>query len=1124
VTAPFDFLSTEFGAIKAEASKAAATALPDPRTSCFYARRALEVAVNWAFDNDRSLHRPYDNNLSALVNSPEFQRLAGQQVYGLAREIIKLGNAAVHDNRLVRQIDSVTAVSKLFHFTYWLARTYGRAAKPDAGLTFDLNVLPRNAGLPPQTLEQLKALEKVLAAKDAELAAERERSAGLGAEVERLRHELQEAKQLAAAVPDTHDYSETETRDQLIDLMLREAGWHLTDSRDREFEVRGMPAGIGVGYVDYVLWGDDAMPLAVVEAKRTKRDAREGQQQAKLYADCLQAMFGQRPVIYCTNGYDIQMWDDLRYPPRAVQGFWTKDELQRLVHRRASRTPLSDATIDIKIADRYYQTRSIRRVGESFERDNMRKALVVMATGAGKTRTTVAMVDQLMRTNWVKRVLFLADRRALVRQATNAFKKHLPDSSPVNLLEDRDADGRVYLCTYPTMMSLINERNADGERRFGVGAFDLIVIDEAHRSVYQKYRAIFDYFDSLLVGLTATPTEDIDRNTYSLFELETGVPTDAYPLDEAVNDGFLVPAQSFAIPLKFPSEGIRYDDLSDADKERWDETDWNDSGLVDADEVGASAVNRWLFNTDTADKVLEHLMTHGHKVAGGDRLAKTIVFAANQRHANFIVDRFNANYPVYKGEFARVITSDVEQSESLIEKFEVPEEAPHIAVSVDMLDTGIDVPSVANLVFFKQVHSKTKFWQMIGRGTRLCPDLFGPGEDKRNFYVFDFCYNLEFFKQNPDGVEAKVTPPLGTRLFRSRLELVDELDRSGAAPELRASLASLLHAEVASMHVDNFVVRPKRRLVERFAVASAWETLSAEDHMALNNDVAGLPNQLPLEVETAKRFDLVSLSLQLALIRDDANAFEVLRNRVIAIAELLEDAKGVPAVAREMELIEAVQSAQWWEGVTLTMLERARVTLRGLLQFIRTERRSVVYTDFEDEIGAATEVRLDAFSGTGTGDFERYKRKMKVYLHDHRDQISLRKVYNNYPLTDTDLDDLHRVMREAGVGSEDDERRAAAEAGGFGLFVRSLVGLDKNAAKEAFGEFLADKRLNATQIDFIDTVIDHLAANGIVPPERFYEPPFTDLAPRGPDDLFTQTEIAEMITVLDRIRRNAGAA
>jgi type I restriction enzyme R subunit len=302
--------------------------------------------------------------------------------------------------------------------------------------------------------------------------------------------------------------------------------------------------------VDYVLWGDDDRPLALVEAKRTRRDPRVGQQQARLYADCLERRFGQRPVIFYSNGYEHWLWDDTSYPPRSVQGFLTKAELELTIQRCTTRLSLASTKIDPAIVERYYQTHAIRRIGEAFERDHERKALVVMATGAGKTRTVIALRDLLMRCNWVKRALFLADRVALVNQVTNAFKRHLPTSSPVNLVTEKDAEGRVYVSTYPTMMRLIDETH-DGQRKFGVGYFDLVIIDEAHRSVYQKYRAIFDYFDALLVGLTATPKDEVDRNTYSLFELETGVPTDVYSLEDAVNDRFLVPSKAVSVPLKF---------------------------------------------------------------------------------------------------------------------------------------------------------------------------------------------------------------------------------------------------------------------------------------------------------------------------------------------------------------------------------------------------------------------------------------------------------------------------------------------------------------------------------------------------------------------------------------------
>jgi type I restriction enzyme R subunit len=743
-------------------------------------------------------------------------------------------------------------------------RTYGQRGRPDPGLTFNATLLARPAAaapaVPAQTLDQLQKLEAQLAERDEKLSSLLGTTAALDAELARLREEVAAAKVVNAAIPDSHDYSEAETRDYFIDLLLKEAGWQLDPKKNFEIEVAGMPNGQGLGFVDYVLWGDDGKPLALVEAKRTKKSAKVGQQQAKLYADCLEAQYGQRPVIFCSNGYEHWIWDDALYPPRAVQGFYKKAELELMIQRRTSRKPLGTAVIDADIVERYYQVRTVRRVGETFEKHHLRKALAVMATGAGKTRTVIALADVLMRANWAKRVLFLADRVALVNQAVNAFKHHLPDSSPVNLVTDKHTEGRVFVSTYPTMMGLIDD-SGDGQKRFGVGHFDLIVIDEAHRSVYQKYRAIFEYFDCLLVGLTATPKDEIDHNTYGLFDLEDGVPTDAYPLDQAVADGHLVPPLAVSVPLKFQRDGIKYAQLSEDEKEQWDALEWNEDGTPPPDEVEAAALNKWLFNTDTVDKVLAHLMTKGQKVAGGDRLGKTIVFAKNNDHAEFIAERFNISYPHYKGEFARVVTYKTAYAQSLIDAFSTKDKAPHIAISVDMLDTGIDVPEVVNLVFFKIVRSRTKFWQMVGRGTRLCPDLFGPGEHKKFFYLFDYCQNLEFFSQNPDTTDGSASETLGTRLFKARLSLIEELDHkavdgqqfnqpsAGYGPQpnhqqLRDSTADHLHQVVSAMNVENFVVRPQRRAVEKFARPETWHALTADDHAELASHVASLPTEL----------------------------------------------------------------------------------------------------------------------------------------------------------------------------------------------------------------------------------------------------------------------------------------
>ncbi len=1128
----FAFLQAEWADVYESAQKAEAAVYPDPRTACFYARRTLELAVAWMYKHDSALRLPYQDNLSALIHEPTFKTTAGEAVFSKARLINSLGNQAVHSHRPIQPSDAVTAVRELFHFAYWLARSYARGAKPAAGLVFDTIALPKTTPLPKQTVEQLQKLEAGLRERDEKLSTLLADKAALDAELTRLRAEVAEAKRQADARTDTHDYSEAETRDAFIDLLLKEAGWQLDQPRDREYEVDGMPNNQGKGFVDYVLWGDDGKPLALVEAKRTRRDARVGQQQAKLYADCLEARFGQRPVIFYSNGYDHWIWDDKQYPPRQVQGFYKKAELELLIQRRSTRKLLAGAEINQNIVERYYQTRSIRRIGEAFERDHERKALVVMATGAGKTRTVIALCDLLMRCNWVKRVLFLADRVALVNQAVGAFKRFLPDSPPVNLVTEKDAEGRVYVSTYPTMMGLIDE-SQDGQRRFGVGHFDLVIIDEAHRSVFQKYSAIFDYFDSLLVGLTATPKDEVDRNTYKLFDLENGVPTDAYGLDEAVKDGYLVPPKAVSVPLKFQREGIKYADLSDEEKEQWDELEWNEEGGV-PDRVEAEAVNKWLFNKDTVDKVLAHLTTHGLTVAGGDRLGKTILFAKNQAHADFIAERFDANYPHFKGEFARVITFKVEYAQSLIDNFSIKDKPPHLALSVDMLDTGIDVPEVVNLVFFKVVRSKTKFWQMLGRGTRLCPDLFGPGKHKEYFQIFDYCGNLEFFGQNPATVDGAAGESLGKRLFKRRLETIGELDKKLGATalaepaavfgdprneaELRIAVAGMLHGEVAAMNLDNFVVRPKRRAVEKYAKPEAWMRLSGEALAELSREVAGLPSELEPEPEEAKRFDLLVLNLQLALLRSELG-FERLRDQVKALAGLLEEKSAIPMVRAQMELIADVQTDEWWQDVTTPMLERLRRRLRDLVQFIDKQSRKPVYSDFVDQIGAASSVDLPGFTA-GDG-FEKFRAKARAFLRAHQDHVAIHKLRMNRALTAADVAELERMLGESEIGGPEDISRAKETSHGLGLFVRSLVGLDREAAKAALGGFLAGKSLGANQIEFVNLIVDHLTEHGVMEAGLLYESPFTDITPRGPEGLFSSAQLSQLMGVLDQVRTTA---
>ncbi|WP_370039455.1 DEAD/DEAH box helicase family protein [Nocardioides sp.] len=1112
----FDFVRQALPSLHDDCARAESYLSSDPRSACFYSRRVVEELVGYLYDV-LSLPTPYRDDLAAKIGDAAFKAKVPQGITQKLTAIRRIANTAVHENRQIRPDVSTAVLRELFHVVVWTS--YHHSPAPSVvplQAQFDPTLAAKAAPLSREDVtrlaakfkEQDEAHARALAEKD-ELVAARD------AEIAELQAQIAAAQ--AEAAPDTRDYDEVAARDLFIDVLLHEAGWALDDDRDREYPITGMPNAEGNGFVDYVLWGADGLPLAVVEAKRTSKSPEVGQQQAKLYADCLETQFGRRPVIFYTNGYEHRIWDDAGgYPPRETQGFYTRDELELLIQRRQTKLPLTSAQANTDIAGRPYQVRAIKAVGDAFDR-KQREALLVMATGSGKTRTTIALVDLLQKANWVKRVLFLADRTALVNQAANAFKQHLPGSTTVNLVTEKAIEGRVYVSTYPTMMNLINEMVSTGSpggslRRFGPGYFDLIVIDEAHRSVYAKYGAIFDYFDSLLVGLTATPKDEVDHNTYRLFHLEDGVPTDNYSLDEAVDAGYLVPPKGISVGTQFLRSGIKYDDLTEDEKDQWDTLDWGEDGPPD--EVGAEELNRFLFNEDTVDKVLETLMVQGYKVAGGDRLGKTIIFAKSQKHAEFIAKRFDLAYPELAGHFARVITHGTPYAQSLIDDFSIHDKAPHIAISVDMLDTGIDVPEVVNLVFFKMVRSKSKFWQMIGRGTRLCPDLFGPGEDKQDFLVFDFCGNLEYFSQDLPGSQGQTQKSLSQRLFEARLGLITGL--GDQEPDLRSTTAATLHEVVAGMNLDNFVVRPHRRAVEKYADADAWTRIAPEDSEALLT-LAGLPSSVRDDDEDAKRFDLLVLRRQLAQLDGDAVLAERLRESIQHIATALLGKTTIPSVAEQAVLLESVAGDEWWIDVTLPMLELARLRIRGLARFIEKTPRNPVYTDFEDTLGEGVEVVLPRVT-PGTN-FERFRAKAEAYLREHLDNLALQRLRRNKQITAADLTELEQMLIAS--GGQDTDITWATGQGGLGVFVRHLVGLDRAAATEAFENYLDGSRFTADQVRFVNLIVDELTKNGVMEPGRLFESPYTDYAPTGPDYFFPDTDVDVIVETLQQIKRTA---
>ena len=875
----FNFINTDFPELYTDVLEAEKLVFISPTSTAVFCRSTFENGVNWLYDHDAKLTRPWRSDLSTLIHDPSFCGLFNRTLFAELNLIRKTGNAAAHGTK-ISEPEALACLKYLFRFLRFLAIYYGKST-PDTQV-FDEALIPRALVQVPAPQQLINDLErKNKAAREAEQAKAQlaQENKVLKAQLEQQRTEIAARKLAREQSVDANTaipllVSEAETRRRYIDLSLKECGWNnLREGRELEYEVIGMPLSTnpsGKGYVDYVLWGDNGLPLAVVEAKRTMANPKKGKHQAELYANCLEAMHGQRPVIFYTNGFESYLWDDLFAPEREVQGFYSKDELQLLIDRRSSRTDLRNFKVNTDIAGRPYQLEAIKRVAENSVsvtkqgvlRSRARQSLLVMATGSGKTRTASAIVDMLTKCNWAKRVLFLADRNALVTQAKTAFNEHLPHLSAIDLTKEKEDNGtRLVFSTYPSIMNRIDGLLSSDLRFYGVGHFDVIIIDEAHRSIYQKYKAIFDYFDAMLIGLTATPKTEVDHNTYGLFGIEDHNPTFAYELDKAVTEKYLVPFRAQSVPLKFLREGIKYKDLSDSEKEEY-ELKFGDPSSSDApEEISSAALNKWLFNTDTVDKVLNHLMSSGIKVQGGDKLGKTIIFAKNHEHAIFIEQRFNKNYPEYAGKFLRVIDNYESKAQSLLELFadKYEEHEPQIAVSVDMMDTGVDAPRVVNLVFFKQVKSATKFWQMIGRGTRLCLDLFGPGLHKKEFAIFDYCQNFEFFGINPEGIEGNLVKSLTRQVFEAKLDIAlllrEKADSTDEQPVLAETYVSELQLLVAGLDVNRFVVKANIRAVIEYSDKARWLNLSNSDMLDINTHLSTLILPDKNDDELARRFD-----------------------------------------------------------------------------------------------------------------------------------------------------------------------------------------------------------------------------------------------------------------------------
>lgn len=1111
----FDYLQKEpqFKTFVDVAISAERILLLDAEACIINCRRAMEFAVKWMYSVDTELEMPYQDNLQSLMNAEDYRQIVGNDLWRRMDYIRRCGNIVAHGGKKLGKDEAMLCLENLFVFFDFIGYCYSDHYEErsfDKQLMLDRQEKTKYLqGEYDRAKEELELHQQELIQKEVDLKKLMAENASLKEALSAKRLEQQQTY-----VPKPLELSEYQTRKLYIDTMLMDAGW--TKGKDwlNEVELPGMPNKSEVGFADYVLYDDSHRPLAVIEAKRTCVDVAKGRQQAKLYADLLEQKYHRRPVVFLTNGFETRIIDG-QYPERKCAFIYSKRDLEKWFNLLTMRTSLRHIAVDEKIAGRYYQSAAIRATCDSFDQKNRRKALLVMATGSGKTRTVIALCDVLLKAGWVKNILFLADRNSLVIQAKRNFVNLLPNLSCTNLVTDKDNySAHCVFSTYQTMINCIDTVNDEKGKLFTCGHFDLVICDEAHRSIYNKYKDIFTYFDAPLVGLTATPKDEIDKNTYEIFELENGVPTYGYDLAQAVKDGYLVDYVSVETRLKFIEQGIVYDELSEEDKEAYEKTFITESGEI-PEAINASALNTWIFNEDTIRQVLDTVMANGIKIDYGQKLGKTIIFAKSHEHAERILKIFNKEYP-HLPNFAKVIDNYMTYAQSAIDEFSDPKKTPQIAVSVDMLDTGIDVPEILNLVFFKKVMSKAKFWQMIGRGTRLCPGLLD-GADKTKFYIFDFCGNFEFFRLNKGKATANMIA-LQSAIFNLKFEIAYKLqDIQYQTEELiafRKTLVRQMRDKVKELPRDNFAVRQHLKYVDLYSAEETYQALTYEGNLIVREELS--PYILPDEDEVnALRFDALMYGIELAYLlgKKYAKARNDLIKRVASVAGVA----NIPEIQAQTDLINQILHTDFVENAGINEFEMIRKRLRSLMKYIPPQERPKYTTNFEDDILSVewkdSELEND--------ELKNYKAKAEYYIRQHQDHLVIAKLKRNKPLNGNDVAALEEILwKEVGTRQEYENEYGKKP---LGEFVREIVGLDMNAAKEAFAEFLTNNQLDSRQIYFVNQIVEYIVHNGMMKDlSVLQETPFTD---RGSiTEVFTDLNVwFEIKKVIDTINANAAA-
>lgn len=1116
----FAFLEIHWPDLASLAKFAESYAHTDPASSQVKVRIFAERVVDILY-YELGLRKPPDATFRDLLADRNFRRAIPTQIVDFLHYVRKEGNKGAHETagtastqRCLNLLENVHKLSVWFCTTV----TKQKIAVPP------FQPVPKPVS-PAELRAQLKEREdriKELEEAQEKLRAEQPKPAATDAS-------LTATHAISTEEADTLGLTEAETRVQLIDSLLRDAGWTLLDKVSdydpvsgkpqciREYPVSHQPTPSKEGSVDYVLMGKDGKPIAVIEAKRTAHDAAKGRTKAEEYANGIEKMTGQRPFIYYTNGHEINFWDDdenTGYPTRRVWGFHDLEKLEYLRFQRNNRKKLSEIKLNPTIAERDYQFECIRRVYESFEdKDrNRRKALIVMATGTGKTRTAMSLIDGMMRANWVKRVLFLVDRVELQTQAEEeGFMQHLPDLSVVKVTSAtrKERDARVYLSTYNSMMNAYTE--------FNIGFFDLVIADESHRSIYRYYREIFQYFDAFQIGLTATPVDYVARNTFQFFECNDGDPTFYFSLNEAINHKppYLVNYQVNNDTTEFLRRGIRYDDLTEEQRKQLEEQDENAQSF----DFSRDEVDKLVLNRETNRMLIRNLMENGIRNAEGTRPGKTIIFARSHPHGKLLEEVFDEMYPQYRSKVARLIDYHDDRNKELIRGFKGKKKEfkdLDIAISVDMLDTGIDVPEVLNLVFAKPVYSKVKFWQMIGRGTRLCADLFGPGKDKSHFLIFDPWRNFEFFGENPDGfVRNTESRSIPERLFTARLELLRAAEATEEHANFLPSLLALVRDDVRALPPDSVSVRERWQEMEMVRKDKFWKERNQDFFNLLENRVAPLMRWRDIEGEAdAMSFDIKVTRLQLSLVLGDQDAFAAMQDKIIEDIERLRT--NLNQVKQELDLINAVQMANWWQGVTIEKLEDMRKRLRALMKYrslTRTRTKSIDILDYAVpgiQTPMVAEPALEAYRA----------RIIQVLQELTATNLTMQKIRRKLPVTESDLVTLQSLILDRVPGLKEDElkRLFPKQAVSLDKLIRSIVGMDELTVRLAFEQFRnGHSNLKANQLQFLSLVEQEIIKSGGLDIAQLYQQPFTSIHTLGLEGVFKDRQADELVALIDEL-------